>query len=87
MLLHFASKVVTFHANVTFCVSCYILRLNMKSVCEVDINSEVYLNSQPKNKNVLYSNNPYLTDTSNISNGRALIHTKTARKPVAVLLG
>ena len=27
-LLHFASKVVTFRVNVTFCVNCYILRRN-----------------------------------------------------------
>ena len=27
-MLHFASKVVTFRVNVTFCVNCYILRCN-----------------------------------------------------------
>ena len=31
------------------------LRLEKKSVCGVDINSEVYLYSQPENQNVLYS--------------------------------
>ena len=28
LMLHFASKVVTFRVNVTFCVNCYILRRN-----------------------------------------------------------
>ena len=28
LVLHFASKVVTFRVNVTFCVNCYILRRN-----------------------------------------------------------
>ena len=32
---------------------------DLKSVCEVGITSEVYLNSQPEKKNVLYSSNPY----------------------------
>ena len=57
--------------------------LDSKSVCKVDINSEVYLNSQPENQNVLHSSNPYATD---ILKGRALIHVKTANKTVAVLL-
>ena len=31
LMLHFASKVVTFRVNVTFCVNCYILRRNRGS--------------------------------------------------------
>ena len=31
LMLHFASKVVTFRVNVTFCVNCYILRRNRVS--------------------------------------------------------
>ena len=31
LMLHFASKVVTFRVNVTFCVNCYILRRNSVS--------------------------------------------------------
>ena len=56
---------------------------DLKSVCKVDINSEVYLSSQPENQNVLYSSNSYAAD---ISKGRAMIHIKTAHKTVAVLL-
>ena len=33
MLLQFPSKVVTFRVDVTFCVSCYILRRNMHFLC------------------------------------------------------
>ena len=31
LMLHFASKVVTFRVNVTFCVNCYILWRNIAS--------------------------------------------------------
>ena len=55
----------------------------MKTIFEVDISSEVYLNSRPENQNVLYSSNPYATD---ISKGRALINIKTAHKTAVVLL-
>ena len=30
LMLHFASKVVTFRVNVTFCVNCYILQRNIR---------------------------------------------------------
>ena len=33
LMLHFASKVVTFRVNVTFCVNCYILRRNTRAFC------------------------------------------------------
>ena len=29
LMLHFASKVVLFRVNVTFCVNCYVLRRNL----------------------------------------------------------
>ena len=32
LMLHFASKLVTFRVNVTFCVNCYILRRNRLSI-------------------------------------------------------
>ena len=35
LMLHFASKVVTFRVNVTFCVNCYILRRNKGGRWEV----------------------------------------------------
>ena len=38
LMLHFASKVVTFRVNVTFCVNCYILRRNKCHACAVQEN-------------------------------------------------
>ena len=35
LMLHFASKVVTFRVNVTFCVNCYILRRNRMKIIAV----------------------------------------------------
>ena len=43
------------------------LRLE-KRLRSQDINSGVYLNSQPEHQHFLYSSNPYVADVSNISN-------------------
>ena len=37
LMLHFASKVVTFRVNVTFCINCYILRRNKDPISVADL--------------------------------------------------